>query len=86
MSARILRAGGKIQEQVPDALQSDHDLHTGQQVPRFALGHAGDSRGHTRIHFHVNRIEIFFALPDGIQPRHGSRGNSLGRDGGGLAG
>ena len=78
--------GGKAQEQVPDALESDHDFHARQQLPGFGLRDVGDGRGHTGVYFHINGIEFFFALPDGVQAGHGSGGNSLGRNGRGLAG
>src|ERR1700693_5512073 len=84
--ARSLRAGGKAQEQVPNALESDHDFHACEQLPGFGLWNAGDSRGHTGVHFPVNGIKFFFALPDVVQAGHRSGGNTLGRDSRSLAG
>ena len=65
--ARRLRAGGEAQQQIPDALQPDHDFHAGKQLPGFRLRDARDGRGHAGVYFPVNGIELFLALPDSVQ-------------------
>jgi len=62
-----LSAVGEAEQQVADALEADHELHTGQQFASFGFSDVGDGHGDARVNFHVQLVEFFFALANGIQ-------------------
>ena len=73
-----LRAAGKAEQKVANALQADHELHAGQQLAGFGLGDLSDDLGHARVDFHVQVVEFFFAFAEGIENATGCGGNAFG--------
>src|SRR5437867_12789928 len=66
---RRLRAAGKAQQEIADALQPDHHYHAGQYLASLRLGHLDDGRGHTRVNLHLAIGELSFTIAECVKER-----------------
>ena len=71
-------AVGEAEQQIADALQADHELHAGEQFARLGGGDLGDGVGDAAVDFHVELVEFFFALAEGIEQGDGAGGDAFG--------
>src|SRR6266571_851720 len=66
---RRLCAAAKTQQEIADALQPDHHFHAGQQLASLGLRHLGNGRGHTRVNFHIQVVELSFTIAECVKER-----------------
>jgi hypothetical protein len=79
-----LRAVGKAEKQIPDALEANHEFHAGEEFACLGGLDIGDHGGDGAVDFHVEGIEIEFALTQGIQQGIGTCGYAFGGGPGGF--
>ena len=79
-------AVGEAEQQVADALEADHELHAGEQFAGFGGANFGDGGGDAVVDFHVERVELAFALAEGIEQRAGAGGDAFGGSASGFLG
>jgi hypothetical protein len=60
-------AVGEAEQQITDALQSDHDFHAGQQFAGFGGSNFRDGDGDSAVDFHVEGVKFAFALAQRIE-------------------
>ena len=85
-SAGGLGAVGEAEQQVADALESDHHLHTGQQFAGLGGADFGDGGGDAAVDFDVERVEFAFALAQRVEQSGGAGGDAFGGRAGGFLG
>jgi len=81
-----LRAIGKAEKQIADALEADHELHAGEEFAGLGGLDVGDDGGDGAVDFHVERVEFALALAQGVEQRAGAGGNTFGGSTGGFLG
>ena len=85
-SAGSLCAVGEAEQQVTDALEADHELHTGEKFASLGGADFGDRGGDAAVDFHIERVEFALALAQGIEQDGGASGDAFGGGSGGLFG
>jgi hypothetical protein len=74
-----LSAVREAKEQVADALETDHELHTGEEFAGFDGLDFSDKRGDGAVDFPVEGVEFALALAEGIEQWARAGGDALGR-------
>jgi hypothetical protein len=77
-TGRSLRAVGEAEKEVADALEADHELHAGEKFACLSGLDFSDDRSDGAVDFHVEGVEIEFALTQGIQQRVRTGGDAFG--------
>jgi hypothetical protein len=85
-SAGGLGAVGEAEKEVAYALKTDHELHTGKKFACFGRADLRDGGGDTAVDFHVERIELAFALAERVEQRGGAGGDAFSGGSRGLLG
>jgi hypothetical protein len=78
-SADGLSAVGEAKQEIADALEANHEFHAGEQLAGFGGTNLGDGGSHATVDFHVEGVELAFALAEGIKKSGRSGGDAFGR-------
>jgi len=81
-----LSAVGEAEQEITDALQANHELHTGEQFAGLGGFDFSDDGSDGAVDFHVERIHVALALAQGIQQRSRAGGDTFGGSAGGFLG
>jgi hypothetical protein len=72
-----LSAVGEAEKQIADALQTDHEFHAGEKFAGFGGLDFGDDGGDGAVDFHVEPVELAFALVQRVEQRTGAGGDAF---------
>ena len=64
-----LRAAGKTEQQISDALQADHEFHAGKQFTSLGFGHLSYRERNPIVDFTVQQVELFLAFSNRVEQR-----------------
>ena len=76
-SADGLGAVGEVEQVVADALEPDHEFHTGQQFTSFRWSNLRNEAGDSAIDLHVQGVKFALALAHGVEQGAGAGGDAL---------
>lgn len=85
-SADRLRAVGKAEQEVANALEADHELHAGEKFVCLGGVDFGDGGGDSVVDFEIESVEFALALAQGAEQGAGTGRNAFGGCGGGFFG
>ena len=71
-------AVGEAEQEISDALQTDHELHAGEELAGFGWSYLRDGGRDSVVDFEIERVELAFALAKRVEQSIGTGGDAFG--------